>query len=179
MQTIETMESRRLLSAVIDNRELEITGTNASNTINVWLNRAGTRYVVAIDGRESSFTVNAVRAIDVRGLGGDDRVTIAANVRIAADLEGNSGNDLLIGGSGNDDIYGGAGRDTLIGNAGNDSLDGGSGNDRLEGGIGADELDGGLGTDVLIGGTGADLFDDEDLASERRDFRSGLDRVID
>ncbi|QFS48311.1 calcium-binding protein [Nostoc sphaeroides] len=55
-----------------------------------------------------------------------------------ANIQGNSGNNYLVGTSGNDQIYGHAGNDTLKGGAGNDYLEGGSGNDYLTGGNGKD-----------------------------------------
>jgi len=95
---------------------------------------------------------------------------------IGSELNGESGNDLLIGdkgddyldGGANDDyIYGGAGDDNIKGGSGNDKLYGGQGNDILNGGEGDDELNGddnddkliaGSGSDTLTGGNGNDLL---------------------
>ena len=73
-----------------------------------------------------------------------------------ADINGNSGNNNLIGTAGSDDISGRSGNDTLFGRRGDDVLNGGSGNDRLFGGRGDDELRGGSGEDYLNGGRGDD-----------------------
>jgi Ca2+-binding RTX toxin-like protein len=59
---------------------------------------------------------------------------------IAADGNGTTANDLVLGGSGSD------------------SLSGSDGNDCLVAGSGDDSLDGGEGTDVCIGGDGSDTF---------------------
>ena len=53
-------------------------------------------------------------------------------------LEGNNGNDTLIGAEKNDRLYGGSGNDELRGHGGNDLLDGGVGDDILKGGEGDD-----------------------------------------
>ena len=53
-------------------------------------------------------------------------------------LEGNNGNDTLIGAEKNDRLYGGIGNDELRGLGGNDLLDGGVGDDILKGGEGDD-----------------------------------------
>jgi len=82
-------------------------------------------------------------------------------------LNGDAGNDRLLGGARADKLLGNAGADKLFGNAGADKLFGGAGADKLHGGAGADNLyggagkdmlQGGLGKDVLVGGAGADDF---------------------
>lgn len=75
---------------------------------------------------------------------GDDRLTIAGNVTVAAIVHGDAGNDHLHGGGGPSVLLGGSGDDTLIGQSGRDILIGGTGRDRLVGGAG---------DDLLIGGT--------------------------
>lgn len=197
MEMLESLESRRLLSASVSGRDLVIRGTEVRDVINVWVNRANTRYVVSLNGNEQSFPTRGVRDIDIYALGGNDRVSVHASVRIPADIEGGSGNDWLAGGSGNDDIDGGPGRDTIFGNAGDDDLDGGSGNDvifgndgnddleggrgndRLDGGDGDDTLDGGAGFDTIIGGAGRDLFSDDDDRREFIDYVANFDRIED
>ncbi len=82
-------------------------------------------------------------------------------------LQGDEGDDMVVGASGPDSLDGGTGADYLFGNAGDDVLDGGTGNykDILVGGDGNDALYGYGGVDELIGETGNDwLFggDDDD-----------------
>lgn len=60
------------------------------------------------------------------------------------------------GGSGNDILLGSGGNNSLSGNGGNDSLSGGAGSDSLYGAAGNDTLDGGASTDLLNGGAGSD-----------------------
>ncbi|SHE74630.1 Hemolysin-type calcium-binding repeat-containing protein [Lampropedia hyalina DSM 16112] len=74
------------------------------------------------------------------------------------DIDGSSGDDVIVSGNGNDILRGNAGNDSLSSGAGNDILYGGTGNDVLNGGSGADLLFGGAGNDVLIGGEGFDVL---------------------
>lgn len=82
-------------------------------------------------------------------------------------INGDGGNDTIVGaaiddsingGSGNDSIRGGSGDDVLNGNDGNDTLNGGAGNDVLTGGSGADGLSGFTGNDVLNGNSEDDTL---------------------
>jgi Ca2+-binding RTX toxin-like protein len=73
-------------------------------------------------------------------------------------LIGGRGGDTLSGGTGNDTIYGGLAGDTLSGGDGNDKLYGEDGNDILYGGLGDDLLDGGAGDDILIAGNGKNVI---------------------
>jgi Ca2+-binding RTX toxin-like protein len=73
-------------------------------------------------------------------------------------LFGDGGNDLLKGGKGGDTLYGGVGVDKLLGEKGDDFLFGGMGDDDVQGGEGKDTLNGGSGNDVLKGGIGADIL---------------------
>jgi Ca2+-binding RTX toxin-like protein len=58
----------------------------------------------------------------------------------------------LNGDAGNDNLIGAAGRDFLFGGIGNDRISGGNGSDPLVGGAGNDQLQGHRGNDVLNGG---------------------------
>jgi hypothetical protein len=65
-------------------------------------------------------------------------------------LNGNEGDDLILGGPNTEFMDGGAGNDTLRGGAGDDTILGGSGNDLIEGGVGNDSLSGGAGSDTYV-----------------------------
>ena len=62
---------------------------------------------------------------------------------------------FVFGGAGKDQIQGGSGNDVLIGGTGDDDIQGGSGRDILIGGLGKDKLKGNAGDDLLIGGSAA------------------------
>ena len=77
-------------------------------------------------------------------------------------IEGEDGDDSLIGSSYNDLLDGGTGNDTLSGGLGDDIFNGGDGNDVLNGADGNDSLDGGAGNDTLNPGYDLNSFDEVD-----------------
>ncbi|MCW3039188.1 MAG: putative secreted calcium-binding protein [Solirubrobacterales bacterium] len=88
-----------------------------------------------------------------------------------ADMDGGSGDDVILGGAANDLLRGGAGNDTLRGGKGNDRIFGGPGADRLDGGPGRDRLAGGGGEDRYTGGPGTDVC----VADAAKDRRTGCE----
>jgi Ca2+-binding RTX toxin-like protein len=82
-----------------------------------------------------------------RGDAGDDILRCPPN--LLCGVRGGSGNDLLFGGRVANQLLGQSGDDLLHGRAGDDELRGGPGDDRLVGGANADELGGGAGADSL------------------------------
>lgn len=96
---------------------------------------------------------------------GDDRVQVGTGT--AVEVDGERGQDTLIGGARADSLFGGTDADTLRGKGGADLVHGDSftpfglpqdADDLLFGGRGADTLIGNGGDDTLVGGPGADLF---------------------
>lgn len=83
-------------------------------------------------------------------------LTVPGNAIFAANINGDSDDNFLVGTPGNDRISGKAGDDQLLGLGGDDILKGAEGDDRLEGDNGNDSLVGGAGADVLTGGLGND-----------------------
>lgn len=67
--------------------------------------------------------------------------------------------DVKNGKNGSNDIVNGdAGDNKLLGGSGNDTINGGSGDDLIKGQAGDDIIIGGAGADALTGGAGADIF---------------------
>jgi hypothetical protein len=151
----EHLENRLLLSANLRGAGLVVTGTQAADAITVALNATdATKMDVTVNGEVRSFDAARVtRAIRVKGLGGDDVITIS-----------DAGGPINVPA-------------VLAGGAGNDELVGGGGADRLVGGKGDDKLDGGGGTDRIAGGAGSDLYDDDDSDAERSGFQEDDDGV--
>ncbi len=73
-------------------------------------------------------TVDRVGGTTINGTGLDDIVIGRDGVNNNT-INGNEGNDVLIGGNGNDKLNGGTGNDVLMGGGGADQLAGGAGND--------------------------------------------------
>ncbi len=78
---------------------------------------------------------------------------------LADDLDGGGDDDKLVGRGGDDILAGGGGNDVILGGAGNDDIDGGANNDTLNGNAGDDTILGDLGNDILVGQDGSDFLD--------------------
>ncbi len=108
--------------------------------------------VVSVQGLSYSVNVSSATTTDtltINGNAGDD--TIKANSGVEATvkivLNGNDGDDYL---SADATLNGNAGNDTLVGGTGADSLSGGAGDDVLTGLGGADTISGGDGYDTVV-----------------------------
>ena len=113
-------------------------------------------------------------------LGGDDDDILNGFGGIDT-LQGGDGNDILNGGDGDDVLAGEGSNDILDGSDGDDLLDGGDGDDLLDGGDGDDFLYGGSsGIDTLNGGLGNDIYivDRTDDIIINEDSDAGSDTVI-
>jgi RTX calcium-binding nonapeptide repeat (4 copies) len=151
-----------------------LAGGEEANAIRIWLTPDGRQYVIDSaaplevggdvctnpEGQSNELVCEApaIAGFEVNSGGGDDEVSVAAQVAVPVTMRGGAGNDILRGGSGADKLIGGSGDDTLVGGRGDDLLYGGIGNDKLIGGPGNDTLIGGPGDDILIGGPGDDVL---------------------
>lgn len=112
------------------------------------------------DAFVSEFDAGAVTSIIVNAGGGNDGVTIDPLVGIAVTVNGDDGNDTILGGGVAMTLNGGNGNDFLQGGSGADNLDGGNGDDTLAGDAGNDTLAGGSNNDQIFGGTGSNTVSD-------------------
>ena len=120
-------------------------------------------------------SLTGVNSIRIHGGAGDDRLVLGLGVTMAL-VQGEAGNDTLIGADGDDRLEGGGGHDQLYGNGGDDRLSGGGSNDYLSAGSGSDRLYGDAGNDFLVGGAGNDrLFGGS--GSDVVDGNDGTDRA--
>ena len=110
-----------------------------------------------IEGGEGADLLSGARRVVLSGSGND-----VIYGHTAAEPDGGTDNDILIGHDGFDSLYGGGGNDFLWGDAFSDSVGNGEGNsdqdnnDKLYGGSGDDTLYGAGGFDILRGGADAD-----------------------
>lgn len=97
----------------------------------------------------------------ILGFSGND--TINGNGGLD-EIRGGSGMDTITGGADRDVINGGPDNDRIFGMGGNDTLEGGGGDDYIEVGDGSDIVRGGDGNDTIFGGTddGSDVLRGED-----------------
>jgi Ca2+-binding RTX toxin-like protein len=182
---IETLEERRMMSAAaisVAHGVLTVRGSNADDQINV-RSKGGEVNVSVVGGghqNTKSFAPARIRQINIRGLAGNDRVSVSMPAfKGKTTVTGDGGNDhinvitngpaTLLGGEGDDklttdlnkksvSIDGGDGNDVIRGSDGQDILTGGPGNDFLAGESGDDNIRGGDGMDTLSGGDGDDLL---------------------
>jgi Ca2+-binding RTX toxin-like protein len=106
----------------------------------------------------------------INGEGGDD---VIVGSLIGDTINGGAGDDSIRGGEGDDLLNGGDGDDTLNGGAGNYFLNGGAGADGLSGFTGNDVLNGNSDDDTLFGGVGDDTL----LAAAGNDTAIGGDGI--
>jgi Ca2+-binding RTX toxin-like protein len=152
---------------------LRIQGTDADDELLVRPNANNRNTLeVSLNGNVTSYDRTLVKKIQLRALGGNDRIDLHA-IAVFSRVYGGDGNDLiygskrndrLIGEDGNDWICGCAGRDVIYGNAGDDRLFGAEGNDYIRAGDGEDVVRAGDGTDRIIGSLSLD-----DLRGNRGD----------
>jgi Ca2+-binding RTX toxin-like protein len=163
---IESLQPRRLFAApffVSSRGMLYIIGTDAPDVVTFSIKKSDPHMLRASrNGVVRKFDRSEVKRVKVIGGGGDDLIDIhGAGLR--GTVEGNDGNDSIIGSNFVDELNGGLGDDTLLGTAGDDSIAGEEGNDVVDGGAGNDRLraDHGrtvnVGNDKVYGGEGDDL----------------------
>lgn len=135
----ESLESRRLFTAVLYNRVLSITGKEGNDDITV--SQSAKRLYLVDNGVNWSYKLADVRLMDVQlGTGNDKFICNQSNVTVRSRVWGGRGHDQILTGNMDDSLYGGDGNDTLHGGGGNDYLDGNAGADDINGGAGSKDL---------------------------------------
>jgi hypothetical protein len=148
------------LSATVNDGTLRIAGGPASERIALRLNPDRTQLQVDVGDNGSAddtFDLGAFGAIDVEAGSGNDTVRIddangAFTTTKATRIDGQNGDDTLIGGSGNEVLVGGRGDDFVDGNGGVDTafLDQGDDTFVWDPGDGSDVIEGGAGVDRMV-----------------------------
>lgn len=165
---VQSLESRQLLAAPVlgSNGTLTVTGSTGADYIAVAFD--GTRQKIKVVMGSTIYLYPAASVLNVKvmlGIGADKFDGFYADRKMTVDGEG--GNDTIVGGNMADNLIGGLDNDSITGNAGDDSLSGSGGRDYVDGGIGRDRVDGGSGNDILrggahndrmFGGDGADIY---------------------
>jgi Ca2+-binding RTX toxin-like protein len=151
---------------------LVVSGTAGDDTIHVDPVPASSNVQVSV----GSTTLGQFAPGDqvmVFGGAGNDTITVDPRVTAPTELDGEDGQDRLVGGGGPNVLVGGHGNDTAIAGPAGDLLQGDSPNgygtspatatddhgaDSLVGGPGNDTIDGGLGDDTMVGGASSDRY---------------------
>jgi Ca2+-binding RTX toxin-like protein len=168
----EPLESRRMFAVALVGTTLQCTGSAANDVFLFAPDAYGDIMVMdsTAGGAVTTWPAAIVTSIEVRTMGGNDRVDAGPYIAKPFVMYGGPGSDTLKGSAGNDQLLGEAGNDVLVGRAGNDTLDGGLANDTLFGGAGDDLLIGGPGVDDMFGEAGNDILDA---------FDGGADGIVD
>jgi Ca2+-binding RTX toxin-like protein len=132
-----------------------VTGTNGNDVIRVWRSR----------NHRMSVTVNSPIALGTGCVLVDAVVTCTAD---SINIDGGAGNDAL--------TVDGSARSTINGNSGNDVMVGGRAADVFIGGDGLDTVDYSARTERIVGtpGTGAD----DGRSREHDDIRGDVEQVV-
>jgi Ca2+-binding RTX toxin-like protein len=162
----------------LKNQTLVVKGTEASDRIALRQSAADrqTLQVDVGDDGSADFQIafNRFTHIRVDAGRGDDLVRVdeasgAFTTTTPTQVNGQQGNDTLVGGTGPNALNGDAGNDNLVGGLGDETLNGGDGNDAVDGNQGADVAvlgagddrftwDPGDGSDVVEGNAGRDTM---------------------
>lgn len=202
-RSIRTREHAPGEKTLLDDKLTLETG-NTSDTVHI-SNRTDGRLNVEVNGQSYLFDVRNEKdevptKLYIKSNGGDDKITIDADVMLYTTIEAGDGHDhvragggpsRLLGGNGNDHLQlgsgagyaeGNEGDDTMIGGPGNAIMYGNNGNDRMWAGPGAASkksyMDGGRGSDKMQAGNGhtimnGGLDDDVMMGHGRTTFYSG------
>ena len=167
MQSFETLEGRRLLSAdpvntpwVTGNGTLVVVGSEGDDTIEVgtWDATPEDDVQVLVNGRRTVLPTAGIKRINFSGRGGDDY--LADHARWTGVLDGGAGDDVLRGGV----------ADTLLRD--------GPGDDRVSDEGGGNLFETGAGSDSFVGGPGDDTFvETDDVAADAYYGQGGIDLV--
>ncbi|MBT2375109.1 M91 family zinc metallopeptidase [Pseudomonas fluorescens] len=125
--------------------------TDKADTLNITLG-INNKLTAYINGKSYTLplTANGVdHGLEIRALGGNDKVSIDPRISITVKILGGGGNDLITAGGGNTQIEGGSGNDYIRLGSGVGVAHGGDGNDVILAGTGNSSLSGGKGNDQL------------------------------
>src|SRR5450432_2000875 len=139
---VEDLEPRKLLTAVMDGTQLNVTGTGKADVISVYLNSKNLKQLeVKVNKTVTAFTAASITLIRISAGAGNDKVIVDQTIS-PINIQ-----TIIYGGAGDDVIQGGAARDRIAGDDGNDTIDGEGGNDIIYGGNGDDRINGENGVD--------------------------------
>ena len=169
---VETLEERRLLSAQVI---LAVTATSAADVIVIA--QDASNITVTENGVAQTFAIGQISRVTIDAGNGNDRVD-CTTLKIPVSIDGDDGDDTIIGSEKSDRIDGGPGGDSINGGKGNDKLRGEEDDDTVRGGKGNDTVEGNDGEDRLTGDENDDFLDAaDDLFEDTVNGGSGFDRA--
>jgi len=152
-------QGRKDVQVKLQGKTLVVSGGRGDDAITLRINAADrTKLSVEIPSSPSSggdFSLDRFESIEVSGGTGDDVINIDETNGVFTNtkkttLDGEDGNDIIVGGSGPERLVGAGGDDTIF--AGRDAVtvSGGAGNDTLLSSASAERLDGGAGDNIAV-----------------------------
>jgi|GEM_PF-1624683 len=146
------------IDTVVDPSVYEVWGVNAIGE--VWSTEVERNGISSLLVNGSPFHDEIRNRLALPGtINGNDGDDILVGGRVEQTIFGGRGNDRIVGRFFDDILYGGPGDDTIIAGAGADQIFGGANDDRIESEIGPDVVDGGTGRDVMIDMSNDDQVD--------------------
>jgi len=159
----QSLEPRKLLSAVLDGGLLTLTATERSDKIFIMTGEnAGEVRVKGIEGVEPDTLFSGVNAIRISSFDGNDKISIEAGLRnmlgdlYGVEIDGGEGNNKITAGSGDDHVVVGNGNNKIFAEAGDDLIEAGSGKNKVFGSEGDDDISVGAGQNKIEGEAGDD-----------------------
>lgn len=145
LQNLTVREDEVIPTAFVLNRTLYARGTDENDVLSLQRRvRSQAQFDVRLNGVvAATIDPSTIDLIRVKGLDGNDAISIAGGISTPA---------LIWGGEGNDYLFGGNASSVLLGGNGDDVIFGGSRQSALIGGGGQDVIQGGFREDLLIGG---------------------------
>jgi hypothetical protein len=178
------------LRASVADGTLDIVGGPSSEQITLRLSPAD-RTQLQVDvgdngSADDTFDLGTFDAIDVEAGAGNDTVRIDQvngnfTTTKTTRIDGQNGDDTLIGGSGNEVLVGGRGDDFVDGNGGADSAFLGQGDDTFvwDPGDGSDVIEGGKGSDAMVfNGAGGNEIMAASAVGGRVSFTRNLGTIV-
>ena len=171
---VETLEDRRLLSAQVI---LAVTATSSSDVIVIDQEGSSGNITVTENGVAQTFSLGQISRVTIDAGNGNDRVD-CTTLKVPVSIDGNDGDDTIIGSEKSDRIDGGPGDDSINGGKGHDKVRGEDDDDTVRGGKGNDTVEGNNGEDRLTGDENDDFLDaNDDLFEDTVNGGSGFDRA--
>ena len=178
------------VQAAVTDGTLRISGSPLADKIVLRLSAADANQLQVDIGDDGSadftFDLSAFRAVDVEAGNGNDTVRIdqvngVFTTTKATRIDGENGDDTLIGGNGNEILVGGHGDDFIDGNGGADTAFLGKGDDTFvwDPGDGSDVVEGESGSDTMVfNGNGGNEIMAATAVGARVSFTRNLGNIV-
>lgn len=169
---VEPLEGRQLLTAQV---VLQVVATGADDVIVIA--QDATSITVTENGVAQTFAIGQITRVTIDAENGNDRID-CTTLKIQVSIDGDQGDDTIIGSEKSDRIDGGPGEDSINGGKGHDKVRGEEDDDIVRGGKGNDTVEGNAGEDRLTGDENDDFLDaNDDIFEDTVNGGTGIDRA--